>query len=198
MKTLIRAALFVLLLFVLSTLGLTQVTITASSSTTTSPSTLTAGSFVSVTLAPGPNTIVVDVAGTFTGQLALLVAYQGGAGPLRTWPAASISNCLASGTGLTANTAGTWQATIPGPGTLYLTATSLASGTPSVFLGAGSYSSSLAATSAAISAAPAFRVAALRKAPSCAPRRPSTISTLAPCRSASRRRKGPFHGSRRS
>lgn len=115
-----------------------QTTITASSSATT-PADLAAGSYARLTLAPGPNTLTIDVSGTYSGQLALKVAYQGNTGPLRAWASSSIADLLNAGvTGLSANATGLYTVTVPGPGYAYVVATSLASGTPSVFFSAGS------------------------------------------------------------
>jgi hypothetical protein len=138
MRIAIRAAALLLFLLTLPLAVFGQTTITTHSTTFTSPSTLTNGSFVRVTLAPGPNLVVSDIAGTYTGQFAVMVSRQGNTGPLRTWPSASIANDLTNGaTGISANAAGSWTANISGPGYAYLVATALTAGTPSVTFTAG-------------------------------------------------------------
>jgi len=137
MKPILRVAALLQLFLWLSGLCFGQA-ISAPSSATT-PATLPAGSYTKITLAPGPNTLTIDINGTYTGQFAVQCAYQGSTGPLRTWPAASITNSLTPGsTGISANATGTWTCTVPGPGSAYLVATTLASGAPTVFLSAGS------------------------------------------------------------
>jgi hypothetical protein len=110
------------------------------SSAATRPKDLTPGSFARATLAPGPNTVAIDVdaAGGYVGKLELKVAYQGEDGALRTYPAASIASAVNPGAlGIGANATGSWIATVPGPGLVYVVATELASGEASVFLGVG-------------------------------------------------------------
>ena len=148
MRQCIRAAVSLLLFFVLCGLGFGQVTLTASTSIST-PSALTAGSFVRVTLAPGPNTLALDVSGAYTGQLVVCLSYAGSSGPLRTLPGALISDCINAGsTGIPANGQGAWSTRVSGPGYAYVAATSLTGAGPSVFLSGGAGGGSLSASDA--------------------------------------------------
>ena len=151
MRQCIRAAVCLLLFFVLCALGFGQVTLTASTSIST-PSALTAGSFVRVTLAPGPNTLALDVSGAYTGQLVVCLSYAGSSGPLRTLPGALISDCINAGsTGIPANGQGAWSTRVSGPGYAYVAATSLTGAGPSVFLSGGAGGGSLSASDAVTS-----------------------------------------------
>ena len=142
MRHIARSACFLILLL-LCALACAQTVITTSTPVT-NISTLVKGAYTVQTLAPGPNTVTIDIdqnGGTYAGQFGLYVNYNQVTGTLRPWPGANISNSLSSGsTGITANATGSWTTTIPGPGYVYLACTSLTSNSsnqPTVVLFAG-------------------------------------------------------------
>ncbi len=151
MKLINRAAVLLSLLFSLCALSAGQVLIQTASVATT-PAGLDSRAFRSVKLAPGPNILTIDIDGTYAGQFALQVAYQGTNGTLRTWPSASIANSLTVGsTGIAANANGAWSTTVYGPGYAYLVCTAYTSGSPVVFFSVGQGGSGSSAESAAVS-----------------------------------------------